>query len=47
MPLNVGDILTLPDGSEVTMIGGRDQIVPGVSFRQIVFVGNRSGESDS
>ena len=39
-PVDVGDRLTLSDGTEVVVIGVVDNIRPGESWEQIVHVGN-------
>ncbi len=39
-PLEVGQRVNLPDGAIVKIIGTKDDILPGQSWRQTVFIGN-------
>jgi len=38
-PLEIGDVITLADGDSVVVIGDKDEIRPGESWKQTVFIG--------
>jgi hypothetical protein len=38
-PYDIGDVITLANGDEVAVIGVNEQVQPGTSWKQTVFIG--------